>query len=98
MRFPRWLVVISGVLLIAVATALYALPTIARHVAIARLHAITKRPVSIDRVDVGLLRATLKKASIVGSRLTEAKQVESAEDGRPQVKLDFAEPESRRRE
>ena len=44
------------------------------------------------------VRATLKKASIVGSRLTEAKQVESAEDGRPQVKLDFAEPESRRRE
>jgi len=43
------------------------------------------------------VRATLKKASIDGSRLTEAKQVESAEDGRPQVKLDFAEPESPRR-
>src|SRR5262249_17955321 len=56
MRSPRWLVVISGVVLIAVAATLYALPTIARHVAIARLHAITKRPVSIDRVDVGLLR------------------------------------------
>src|SRR5262245_32234189 len=55
MRSRRWLVVISCVLLIAIAATLYALPTIARHLAIARLHAITKRPVSIDRVDVGLL-------------------------------------------
>jgi uncharacterized protein involved in outer membrane biogenesis len=53
----RSLVVISGalVLLIAVAATLYALPTVVRHVAITRLQAITKRPVTIDRVDVGLL-------------------------------------------
>jgi hypothetical protein len=54
-RSHRSLIVISGVLLVVVATALYALPTVARHVAISRLQAITKRPVSIDRVDVQLL-------------------------------------------
>src|SRR2546428_8940136 len=53
----RALIVISGVLLVmvVVAAALYALPIIARHVAISQLQAITKRPVSIDRVDVQLL-------------------------------------------
>ncbi len=53
----RSLVVISGALLVllsAVAATLYALPTVVRHVAITRLQAITKRPVTIDRVDVGL--------------------------------------------
>src|SRR5207245_4359070 len=51
------LIVISVVLLlgVVVAATLYALPTIARHVAISQLQAITKRPVSIDRVDVQLL-------------------------------------------
>ena len=43
------------------------------------------------------VRATLKKAGIDGSRLTEAKQVENAETGAPEVRLDFAEPESPRR-
>src|SRR5262245_4823046 len=55
MKRRGWLVVICGILLLAIAATLYALPTIARHVAIARLYAITKRPVSIDRVDVRLL-------------------------------------------
>src|SRR5436309_9571723 len=55
MRSYRSLIVISGVLLVVVATTLYALPTVARQVAISRLQAITKRPVSIDRVDVQLL-------------------------------------------
>src|SRR4030095_1379832 len=55
MRWHRSLIVISGVLLVAVATTLYALPTVARHVAIARLQAITKRQFSIDRIDVQLL-------------------------------------------
>jgi Domain of Unknown Function (DUF748) len=53
-RSHRSLIVISGVLLVAVATILYALPTVARHVAISRLQTITKRPVRIDRVDVQL--------------------------------------------
>jgi len=51
-RSHRWLIAISGVLLVAVAATLYALPTIARHLAVARLHVLTKRPVSIDRVEV----------------------------------------------
>ncbi len=55
MRSHRSLIVISGVLLVVVATTLYALPTVARQVAISRLQAITMRPVSIDRVDVQLL-------------------------------------------
>jgi len=54
-RSHRWLIAISGVLLVAVAATLYALPTIARHLAVARLHVLTKRPVSIDRVEVRLL-------------------------------------------
>jgi uncharacterized protein involved in outer membrane biogenesis len=55
MRSHRWLIVISVVLLIAVAATLYALPTVARHVAVSRLQSLTKRPVSIDRVEVRLL-------------------------------------------
>src|SRR3989442_4289856 len=56
-RSRRSLIVISGVLLLVVVggAMLYALPTVARHVAISQLRAITKRPVSIDRVDVQLL-------------------------------------------
>jgi hypothetical protein len=53
MRSHRSFIVISGALLVAVAALLYALLTIARHVAIARLQAITKRPVAIDRVRCG---------------------------------------------
>lgn len=68
MRIRRWLVVISVVLLIAVAATLYALPTIARHVAIAQLHALTKRPVSIDRIDVALLSG---RFTVHGLRVTE---------------------------
>jgi len=67
MRSRRWLVV-SILLLIVIAAALYALPTIARHVAIARLQAITRRPVSIDRVEVGLLRG---RFAIHGLRVAE---------------------------
>jgi uncharacterized protein involved in outer membrane biogenesis len=58
----RSLVVISGallVLLIAVAAILHTLQTVVRHVAITRLQAMTKRPVTIDRVDVGLLSGRL---------------------------------------
>jgi len=67
----RSLVVIASVLLAllaAVTTVLYALPTIARHVAIARLQAITKRPVAIDRVDVNLLSG---RVAVHGLRVAE---------------------------
>jgi len=56
MRSHRSLVVISVVLLVVVAAMLYALPSVARRVTISQLQAITKRPVSVDRVDVQLLR------------------------------------------
>jgi uncharacterized protein involved in outer membrane biogenesis len=68
MRAHRSLIVISGVLLVAVATILYALPTVARHVAISRLQTITKRPVSIERVDVHLLSS---RFTIHGLRVAE---------------------------
>jgi hypothetical protein len=68
MRSHRSLIVISGVLLVAAATILYALPTVARHVAISRLQTITKRPVSIDRVDVQLLSG---RFTIHGLRVAE---------------------------
>ena len=68
MRSHRSLIVISGVLLVAVATTLYALPTVAQHVAISRLQTITKRPVSIDRVDVQLLSG---RFTIHGLRVAE---------------------------
>ena len=68
MRSHRRLIVISGVLLVAAATILYALPTVARHVAISRLQTITRRPVSIDRVDVQLLSG---RFTIHGLRVAE---------------------------
>src|SRR4030095_15494204 len=68
MMSHRSLIVISGVLLVAFAAILYALPTVARHVAISRLQTITKRPVSIDRVDVQLLSG---RFTIHGLRVAE---------------------------
>jgi hypothetical protein len=71
MTSRRSLIVMSGVLLIlltAVAATLYTLPTLARRFAIARLEAITKRPVAIDRVDVRPLSGRL---TIHGLRITE---------------------------
>jgi len=71
MTSRRSLIVMSGALLIlvaAVAATLYALPTLARHIAIARLEAITKRPVAIDRVDVRPLSGRL---TIHGLRVSE---------------------------
>ena len=67
-RSHRSLIVISGLLLVTAATIVYALPTVARHVAISRLQTITKRPVSIDRVDVQLLSGRL---TIHGLRVAE---------------------------
>jgi Domain of Unknown Function (DUF748) len=71
MKSRRSLIVISGVLvvlLVAVAALLYALPTIARHVATVQLQAITKRPVAIDRVEVRPLTGRL---TIHGLRVAE---------------------------
>src|SRR5262245_41933108 len=71
MTSRRSWIVMSGVLLIlltAVAATLYVLPTLARRIAIARLEAITKRPVAIDRVDVRPLSSRL---TIHGLRISE---------------------------
>src|SRR5262245_15103393 len=57
MSSRRWLillVVVVAALGLAAAGLVYALPAIVRHVAIARIHALTKRPASIDRVETRL--------------------------------------------
>src|SRR5436190_2135565 len=67
MKSRRSLIVISGVLLlllVGVAATLYALPTLARRVAVARLHAITKRPVTIDRLAVTVDRFALVDGTV----------------------------------
>ena len=69
MKSHRSLIVISVVLLaLMVGATLYALPTLAWHVVITQLHALTKRPVSIDRVDVKLLSGRLM---VHGLRIAE---------------------------
>jgi uncharacterized protein involved in outer membrane biogenesis len=71
MKSHRSLIVISVVLLalmVGVGATLYALPTLAWHVVITQLHALTKRPVSIDRVDVKLLSGRLM---VHGLRIAE---------------------------
>ena len=52
---PRWLALLLGLILIGGAALLYALPEIVRWVAVARIHAATDRPVSIEAVELNLL-------------------------------------------
>src|SRR5262245_32708528 len=59
MKVSRLLVIIAVILVVALGGVLLALPQIARHVAIARLQAITHRTVRIDRVDLNLLTGRL---------------------------------------
>jgi hypothetical protein len=69
MSARRWLVVFVGLVLVAGGVvAVSRLPELARRVAIARIHAMTERPVSIDRVDLNLLTG---RASVRGLRLAE---------------------------
>jgi Domain of Unknown Function (DUF748) len=67
-RHRRWLFLVAAVLLVVVAVSLYWLPEIVRRVAIARVHALTGRPVAIERVDVSLLRG---RFTVHGFRLME---------------------------
>jgi hypothetical protein len=67
-RGRRWLVLIVGVSLVAVAATVYALPEVVRRVAVARLQGITHRPVRIDRVNLNLLTGWL---SVSGFHLAE---------------------------
>lgn len=71
MSARRWLALTLGVLLIGVigvAVTLSVLPELVRRLAIARIHALTERPVTIDRVDLELLAG---RATVRGFRLAE---------------------------
>jgi uncharacterized protein involved in outer membrane biogenesis len=68
MSARRWLAVVLGLLVIGGVVAVYRLPELVRRVAIARLQALTQRPVGIDRVELDLLRG---RASLQGFRLAE---------------------------
>jgi Domain of Unknown Function (DUF748) len=64
----RWLALIFGLVVVAGAVTLYSLPAIIRQVAIARIHALTERPVSIEAVEFNLLTGRL---AVRGFRLAE---------------------------
>ena len=64
----RRLVLIVSIVLLAIVATLYALPALVRHVAIARIGAITNRSVRIDRVDLAILTGHL---TVRGFRLAE---------------------------
>ncbi|HXH82999.1 MAG TPA: DUF748 domain-containing protein, partial [Candidatus Tectomicrobia bacterium] len=64
----RWAALILGIVVIAAAVTVHALPELVRRLAVARLEAITQRPASIERVDLDLLRG---RATVHGFRLAE---------------------------
>jgi Domain of Unknown Function (DUF748) len=68
MRTRRWVLGILALGLIAVALGLYNLPGLVRRVAIARLQAITGRPVSIDVVELNPLTG---RVAVGGFRIDE---------------------------
>jgi uncharacterized protein DUF748 len=63
MNRRRWLALVLAVLVVGGALVVYQLPELVRRVAVARIHAITQRPVSIERVDLNLFtgRAAIHK-------------------------------------
>jgi hypothetical protein len=68
MNSRRWLALVFGVLLAAVAATLYALPELLRQLVVSRVQAITDRQVSIDGVDLKILTGQL---TVRGFRLAE---------------------------
>ncbi|HEU4367031.1 MAG TPA: DUF748 domain-containing protein [Methylomirabilota bacterium] len=68
MRGRRALALVFGIVLAAGAITLYSLPQIARRVTVARIQALTQRPVSIDAVELSLLTG---RATVRGFRLGE---------------------------
>jgi uncharacterized protein involved in outer membrane biogenesis len=64
----RWIALFVALALAGGGIALYVLPSIVRHVAVARVRAITGRPTAIERVDLQLLRGHV---SVHGVRITE---------------------------
>jgi uncharacterized protein involved in outer membrane biogenesis len=68
MSTRRWLTLIFGIVLVGGAVTLYWLPRIVRQVAVARIHALAQRPVSIDAVSVNVFTGRL---SVRGLHLAE---------------------------
>jgi hypothetical protein len=68
MSMRRWLALMVGLLLVGGAVVVYQLPELVRRAAVARIRAVTQRPVTIDRVELGLLRG---RASIQGFHLAD---------------------------
>ena len=71
MRARRRLALLLGLVLIGGAATVYSLPQIVRRVAVARIHAVTGRPVSIEAVELNPLTGRL---SVRGFRLAERAQ------------------------
>jgi hypothetical protein len=72
MRARWWrLALLLGVVLIGGAATVYALPQIVRRVAVAQIHAVTGRPVSIEAVELNLLTGRI---TVRGFRLAERDQ------------------------
>jgi len=64
----RWFLLIVAAAVVAMLAGLFALPEVVRTIAIARVHALTQRPVSIERVDLNLLNGGV---SVHGFRLDD---------------------------
>jgi hypothetical protein len=62
MNARRWIAIVLGILLVGGVVAAYRLPELVRRVAVARIHALTGRGVSIERIDLNLLtgRASIR--------------------------------------
>jgi uncharacterized protein involved in outer membrane biogenesis len=68
MTTRRWLALILGLVLVGGAVTLYWLPQLVRHVAIARIQALTHRPVGIEAVELNVLTG---RFTVRGFRLAE---------------------------
>lgn len=68
MKTRRWIALVILVVVVAGAVTLYALPGIARRMAVARIEAATGRPAAIDDIELALLSG---RATIHGVRIVE---------------------------
>jgi Domain of Unknown Function (DUF748) len=81
----RRLALLLGLVLVGSAVTVYELPQIVRRVAVARIHAVTGRPVSIEAVELNLLTGRL---AVQGFRLGERDQpAPFADFGRLEARL-----------
>jgi uncharacterized protein involved in outer membrane biogenesis len=68
MNNRRWIALVLVLVLVGGVVTLYALPGIARRLAVARIQAITGRPAQIDRIDLAVLKG---RAIVHGVRIAE---------------------------